>query len=57
MNKTCNYSAGLCIYCTDREEVIQECKSPSPQAIFMDFCIVTGQVLNNYENFYTLPNV
>ena len=29
--------------------MIQECKIPSAKPIFMDFAVVTGQVLNSYQ--------
>ena len=46
----CIYSAGLCIYCTDRKKMIQGCKNPSPEAILNGFLYVIVKVLNNYNN-------
>ncbi len=38
LNKKCNYSVGLRIYCVDRKKTQwQKAKIPSPQVIFMDF--------------------
>ncbi len=34
MLKRRNYSAGLCIYCTDRKKMIQGCKNPIARGDF-----------------------
>ena len=61
MNGIGNYSAGLSIYCEDREKMIQECKNPIVEDDFHGFshrnCEGTEQ-LPDYmvSDFYSMNN-
>ena len=48
MNGIGNYSAGLSIYCEDREKMIQECTNPIAEGDFKWIFAVTVKELNSY---------
>jgi len=49
----CNYSAGLRIYCADREKVIREFENPIAVGDFKWIFNVIVKLLNSYNLFFT----
>ena len=45
--QTGNCPTGLCIYCTDRKKVIQECKNPIAEGDLGWIFAITVKVLNS----------